>query len=134
MTAVFIRKTSAFIIVMFLAAFPGMPSPLFAAGLSNEQWKYLGAGDKGHQFYYDAASIINLSHDLIQVWTRELAPNTAPTRRLKEINCSFKIIRDQQVIEEKTDTKSQRIQNKPSAWHAMEKDPILNKMYQTLCR
>jgi len=130
----FIRKTMVKVIMLSLAAVLTMASRLPAADPSNEQWKYLGGNDKGTQFYYDAASVLYLSKDLINVWTRELAPNTAPTRKLMEINCAFRIMRDREVIVEKTDTKAPRIRNKPSAWHAMEKDPVTNTMYKTLCR
>lgn len=131
----FIRKIAANVmLVLYLTAATAMAAPPLPAGPSNEQWKYLGANDKGEQFFYDAASIVSFSKDLIQVWTRELAPNTAPTRRLREINCSFKIIRDRQVIVEKAGNKGPRQQNALSPWHAMENDPVTKKMYETLCR
>lgn len=122
------------VIMLALAAVMGMASPLLAAGPSNEQWKYLGGSDKGTQFYYDAASVLYLSKDLISVWTRELAPNSAPTRKLREINCSFRIIRDRQVIVEKPDNRAPGLQNSPSEWHAMERDPVTMTLYKTLCR
>ena len=130
----FIRKTMANVIMLSLVAVMGMVSPLIAAGPSNEQWKYLGGSDKGTQLYYDAASVLYLSKDLINVWTREIAPNTTPTRKLMEINCAFRIMRDREVVVEKTDTKAPRLQNKPSEWHAMEKDPVTMTLYKTLCR
>jgi hypothetical protein len=98
-----------------------------------DQWKYLGTNDKGVRFFYDATSVIYMSKDLIQVWTRELT-GEGPTKRLKEIDCSFKIIRDRQVIDEgrrKTPHQPPRL---PSPWHAMEQDPVTKELYKALCR
>ena len=135
MRAVFICRTVANILMaLFLTAAAVTAAPFPVADTSNEQWKYLGANDKGEQFFYDAASIVNFSKDIIQVWTRELAPNTAPTRKLKEINCGFRIIRDRQIMVEKTDTRAPSLQNRLSAWHAVEKDPVTMNMYKALCR
>jgi hypothetical protein len=62
------------------------------AGAAGEQWKYFGTNQKGERFFYDASSVMYLSADLIQVWTRELT-SEGPSKKLKEINCSHKIIR-----------------------------------------
>jgi len=133
MNVFFIRKALAFAMVLSLAAAPVMASPPLAAGPSTERWKYLGVSAKGSQFYYDAASTLYVSANLIQVWTRELAPNLPPTRRLQEINCSYRIIRDRQVTVEQAG-RAPRFQNSPSDWHAMEKDPITMTLYKALCR
>src|SRR5512135_1294449 len=120
-----IRKALAYVMVLSIAAAPAMASPPAAAGpsFSIEQWKYLGVDAKGTQFYYDAASTIYISANLIQVWTREIAPNLPPTRKLQEINCSYRIIRARQVKVEEAG-RAPRFQNSPSDWRAMEKDPI----------
>ncbi len=133
MSVFFIRNAFAYVLALSLAASPVMAAPPVAAGPSTEQWKYLGVDAKGSQFYYDAASTIYISANVIQVWTRELASNLPPTRKLQEINCSYRIIRDRQVKVEQSG-RAPRFQNSPSDWHPMEKDPITMTLYKALCR
>ncbi len=134
MNIFFIRKVFAAAMVLSLAAVPVMAAPPAAGpSLSIEQWKYLGVDPKGTQFYYDAASTIYISANVIQVWTREIAPNLPPTRKLQEINCSYRIIRNRQVKVEEAG-RAPRFKNSPSDWHAMEKDPITLTLYKALCR
>ncbi len=101
-----------------------------------EQWKYLGANDKGERFFYDSTSVIFLSKDLIQVWTKELGRD-GQTKRLEEINCSFKIIRDRQVQTEGQKKPLPRTPIRPPSpaeWRAMEKDPVTKELHRVLCR
>jgi hypothetical protein len=98
---------------------------------ATDQWKYIGANEKGERFFYDAASVLVLSQDVRQVWIKELSQN--PERRLIEINCSFKIIRDMQVISEG----KQKIPLRPAGrkdWQAIEKDPVMKELHKVLCR
>ena len=97
-----------------------------------DQWKYLGANDKGERFFYDSESVIHASADLRHVWIKELSAE--PERRLVEINCSFKIIRDRQVISEGKRKAPPRPVKLPSEWRAMEKDPIMQELHSVLCR
>jgi hypothetical protein len=99
---------------------------------SNDQWKYLGANKKGERFFYDAASVILVSQDVRHVWVKELSDD--PAKRLEEINCAFKIIRDLQVINEGKARPQRRPPRLPSEWHAMEQDPITQELYKALCR
>jgi hypothetical protein len=102
------------------------------AGAAEEQWKYFGTNKNGDRFFYDASSVMYLSADLIQVWTRELTSEGA-AKRLKEINCSYKIIRELQVIYEgkqKPRFRSHALLD----WRAMEQDPITLELYKDLCR
>jgi len=101
-------------------------------GAAEEQWKYLGSNQKGDRFFYDASSVTYLSADLIEVWTRELT-GEGPTKRLREINCSSKIIRDREVIYEGKQ-KPRVLPKTPSDWRAMEQDPITKELYKVLCR
>jgi len=98
----------------------------------NEQWKYFGSNEKGHRFFYDSASVVYFSKDIVRVWTRELTSD-APTKRNKEINCSSKIIRDVQVITEKTN-KAPHTSLTPSEWRAIENQPPMKELFKVLCR
>ena len=103
------------------------------AATINDQWKYIGANEKGERFFYDASSVVRMSADLIQVWTRELTGEGAE-KRLEEINCSFKIIRDIQVVSE---GQQKKIPPRPTGrkdWRAMELDPITKELHKVLCR
>jgi hypothetical protein len=102
------------------------------AGGADEQWKYYGTNEKGDRFFYDASSVIYTSADAIQVWTRELT-GEGPAKRLEEINCTYKIIRDLQVIYEG----KQKPRFRPHVyqeWRAMEQDPITKELHRALCR
>ncbi len=103
-----------------------------AEAAAADQWKYLGTNDKGARFFYDSTSVVPLSKDLIQVWTKEAGPD-GQIRRLKEINCSFKVIRDRQVVSETQAKKPVRPPG-PSDWKAMEKDPVTKELHRVLCR
>ncbi len=133
MNAFSVSKLAAYAIALSLTTVPVMAAPPLAVAPSTEQWKYIGVNEKGSQFYYDAASIMPVSPNVIQVWTRELAPNLPPARKLKEINCSYRIIRDRQVRVEEAG-RAPRFQNSPSDWQPMEKDPIAMILYKTLCK
>ena len=98
----------------------------------NDQWKYLGANEKGERFFYDSESVMQISQDLRQVWIKELS--SEPEKRFVEINCSFKIIRDRQVISEGKTKVPRRPVRFPSEWRAMEKDPITQELHKVLCR
>jgi hypothetical protein len=101
-----------------------------------DEWKYYGANEKGERFFYDQTSVIYLSPNLIQLWTRELTAE-GPTKRFQEINCSYKIIRDLRVVDEglrKAPIRPTRPLRLPSEWRAMEQDPITQQLYKTLCR
>ncbi|HWR59340.1 MAG TPA: hypothetical protein VN328_10670 [Thermodesulfovibrionales bacterium] len=98
---------------------------------ATDQWKYIGTREKGERFFYDAESVLLLSQDVRQVWIKELSEN--PERRLIEINCSFKIVRDVQVISEG----KKKIQLHPvarRAWQAIEKDAVMKELHKVLCR
>jgi hypothetical protein len=97
-----------------------------------DQWKYIGSNEKGERFFYDSESVIHVSMELRQVWIKELS--NEPERRLVEINCSFKIIRDRQVISEGKRRTPRRPVRLPSEWRAMEKDPIEKELHKVLCR
>lgn len=102
------------------------------AATVTDQWKYIGANEKGERFFYDASSVMRISAELIQVWTRELT-SEGSQKSLEEINCSFKIIRDRQVIYE--GKQKPRIRHlTPSNWRAMEQDPITKELHKVLCR
>jgi len=112
-----------------------MLAPVFSSGAeapATDQWKYLGANEKGERFFYDSESVIHVSQDLLQVWIKELS--NEPERRLVEINCSFKIIRDRQVISEGKPKVPRRPVKLPSEWQAIEKDPITQELHKVLCR
>jgi hypothetical protein len=98
-----------------------------------DDWKYYGTSEKGERFFYDETSVIYLSTDLIQLWTRELTAQ-GPTKRFQEINCSYKIIRDLQVIDEGIRKAPIRPPRLPSEWRAMEQDPITQQLYKYLCK
>ena len=102
------------------------------AGAADDNWKYYGTGKKGERFFYDASSIMRLSGDLIQVWTRELT-SEGPVKKLEEINCSYKVMRDLQVIYEGKQRPRVRPRT-PSNWQAMEQDPITKELHKVLCR
>ena len=112
---------------------------LSAAALSSvseaatDQWKYAGANEKGERFFYDSASVVYFSKDLIRVWIRELKAD-GQVKRFEEINCSFKIIRDIQVIDEGKKKIAVRPSRMPSDWRAMEKDPVTKELHKVLCR
>jgi hypothetical protein len=98
-----------------------------------DEWKYYGRNEKGDRFFYDQTSVIYLSPNLIQLWTRELT-DQGPTKRFQEINCSFKIIRDLRVVDEgfrKAPILPLRL---PSEWRAIEQDPVTQQLYKDLCR
>jgi len=103
-----------------------------AEAAADDQWKFIGANEKGERFFYDAASVIYASQDLRQVWIKELS--NEPERRLVEINCSFKIIRDRQVISEGKSKVPRRPVKIPSEWRALEKDPVMKELHKVLCR
>ncbi len=119
------------ILIVIVGAFLCSSGPEAATAV--DQWKYVGANDKGDRFFYDSTSVTPLSKDLIQVWIKELS--NEPERRLVEINCSFKVIRDRQVISEGTNRIVRRRPVKlPSEWRAMEKDPVTKELHKVLCR
>jgi hypothetical protein len=98
-----------------------------------DQWKYIGANDKGERFFYDASSVIRMSGDLLQVWTRKLTGEGAE-KRLEEINCSSKVIRDIQVVSERQQKNIPPRLIGRKDWRAMELDPITNELHKVLCR
>jgi hypothetical protein len=129
------RETNGPFLVAFLGGlFLVMLASVFSSGTeaATEQWKYLGGNDKGDRFFYDAASVIYASQDLRQVWIKELS--NEPERRLMEINCSYKIIRDRQVISEGKSKVPRRPVKLPSEWRAMEKDPVTKELHKVLCK
>jgi hypothetical protein len=107
---------------------------VFSSGVGavEEKWKYYGSDQKGNRFFYNDATVLRMSPDLIQVWTRELTAE-GPVKRLEEINCAYKIVRDSQVIYE--GKQRPRVPPRlPSAWRAMELDPITKELHKMLCR
>jgi hypothetical protein len=97
-----------------------------------EEWKYLCSNDKGESFFYDSASVLPTGPDVITLWTRQLT-REAPTRKMEEINCKYKIIRDRQVIVESSG-KAPNIKIRTSEWRAMEKHPDTQALYKAVCR
>ncbi len=104
-----------------------------AGQASTEQWKYFGANEKGERFFYDAASVIYVSNVFVKVWTRELTSGP-PTKRLKEINCPSKAIRDLQVIVETTGKAPRTGSLAPSEWRAIENVPPMKELHKAVCR
>ena len=102
------------------------------AGAAEDQWKYVGANQKGERLFYDASSVMYMSSDLIQVWTKEEA-GLGTMKKHKEINCSYKIIRDLYVIYEGKQMPPV-LSHVPSDWQAMEQDPVTKELYKILCR
>ncbi len=108
---------------------------LFSSGTeaATDQWKYVGANDKGDRFFYDSTSVTLLSKDLIQVWTKEIGRD-GQTKRLQEINCAFRVIRDRQVVNEGQKKAPIRPQIPTTEWRAMEKDPVTKELHKVLCK
>lgn len=114
-----------FVICVFFSA---------GAGAITDTWRYVGTGEKGSRLFYDSASVMYVSKDVIQVWTRELTAE-GPAKKLKEMNCSFKIVRDLEVI----DQGKQKAQLPPrpyqrSEWQAVEKNPLTKELFKALCK
>ncbi len=97
-----------------------------------EDWKHLSSNDKGESVFYDSASILQTAPDVITLWTRELT-REAPMRKLEEINCKYKIIRDKQVIVEGAG-KAPSMKVRVSEWRDMDKQPALKALYKAVCR
>lgn len=123
------NETFQCLFVLFAVAV--MVQTVTAEGVK-EQWKYLASNDKGESFFYDSASVLYTAPDVISVWTRQLTRD-APTRKLEEINCKYKIIRDRQVVLENPG-KAPNTRIRPSEWRAMEKQPATQALYKALCR
>jgi len=120
--------------VVLASLFVFASAALFSSGTeaATDQWKYLGTNEKGDRFFYDASSVIYAAQDLRQVWIKELS--NEPEKKLVEINCSFKIIRDRQVISEGKSKVPPRPVKLPSEWRAMEKDLVTKELHKVLCR
>ena len=123
------RRAASFVLVLWGLCGLFLSS---APGAGNEEWKYFGSNEKGERFFYDAASVMYFSNISIRVWTRELTAGP-PTKRLKEINCESKVIRDLQVTVETAD-KAPRANLRPGEWRAIENVPPMKELYKVLCR
>ncbi len=105
----------------------------FRAGAVNEQWKYIAANENGSRFFYDSSSIMPISNDVVHVWVKNLGHDGSVTRILEEVNCSYKIVREQQVISERRG-KSAPLPRPGLRWKAMERDPVMKELYKALCK
>ncbi len=123
-----------FFLSLFIIATILISSLAFSAGLpAEEKWKYFASNSKGEGFFYDTESIIRSSKDIILVWVKSIGHDSSVTRALEEINCSFRIVRDRQVIHE-VQNKAPRITNTISDWRPIEEDPVFVELSKTLCR
>jgi hypothetical protein len=97
---------------------------------ATDQWRYIGANEKGERFFYDTAGVLHFSRDEVQVWVREISHE--PVRKLKEIKCTHMTVRDRQIISETG--KALRPVRLPSKWQPVEQDPVMKELYKVLCR
>jgi hypothetical protein len=105
----------------------------FQAEAVNEEWKYVASNEKGDRTFYDASSVVPLSDNAFQVWVRDLGHDGTATKILKEINCSYKIVRDRQVISERGG-KSPLPPRPRKSWSAMEQEPVMKELHKLLCK
>ncbi len=107
---------------------------VFSSGVeaANEQWKYLGANEKGERFFYDSANVLFFSKDLVQVWVKELSRE--PATKLVEVNCTYKLVRERQIISEAQKKAPIPPPRLPSKWRPMELDPAMKELHKMLCR
>jgi hypothetical protein len=106
---------------------------LASGAAAADDWKYVAMSGKGDRFFYDASSVIPLSGGVFEIWIKKIGADGSSSRILSEINCSFKIIRDRQMITEIPDKGRQQCDIDPG-WRAMERDPAMLELFKILCR
>jgi hypothetical protein len=97
---------------------------------ATDQWRYIGANEKGERLFYDTSGVLHFSRDEVQVWVREISHE--PVRKLKEINCAHMTVRDRQIISDSG--KALRPVRLPSRWQPVEQDALMKELYKVLCR
>jgi acyl-CoA synthetase (AMP-forming)/AMP-acid ligase II len=105
----------------------------FRAEAVNEEWKYVASNEQGDRIFYDSSSVIPLSENAVQVWVKNLGHDGSSMKILEEINCSYKIVRERQIISERRG-KSLLPPRPRTSWKAMELDPVMKKMHKVLCK
>lgn len=100
-----------------------------AAWAAEPTWKAIaGKGGTGG-ILYDPSSVTRPSRDAVRVWIRK----TAQQRILEEFHCSYKIVRDVQVVTE-LPNKPPRITFVPSEWRGVVKESPLGELFGVICR
>jgi hypothetical protein len=103
-----------------------------AAKAVTEDWKYVASSKEGDRLFYDSSSVIPVSGNAVQVWVKKLGHDGSAVKILEEINCSFSIIRERQVVIERQGKTP--LSSKPrSNWQAMELDPVMKELHRILC-
>ncbi len=104
-----------------------------SASAVDDQWKYVTSTDKGARCFYDAASVIPLGKDVIEVRTREIGSDGTTTSSLEEVDCANKIVREREVTIDTRDRPPQ-VSHGLGDWRAMELDPFMSQLFKALCR
>jgi len=104
-----------------------------AAKAVTEDWKYVASNEEGDRIFYDSSSVIPFSENAIQVWVKKLGHDGSAIKILEEINCSYVIARERQVVIERQG-KSAPLPPRPrSNWQAMELNPMMKELHRILC-
>lgn len=125
------RGTVTIYFVVLLVLSVGLFS--FQAEAVNDEWKYVASNEKGDRIFYDSSSVLPISEHAILVWVKNLGHDGSATKILKEINCSYKIVREQQVISERLGN-SRQTPKPHTRWSAMELDPLMKELHKALCK
>lgn len=113
---------------------------LFCVGLlltraeaGSERWKPIAGKDGGPGLLYDPDSVTHTSKDARRVWIRSFNQDGSQRKVLEEVNCAYKIIRDIQVVTERPN-KPPQINNNPSEWREIVREPPFGDLLKILCR
>jgi len=104
-----------------------------AAKAVTEAWKYVASNAEGDRLFYDSSSVIPLSENAVQVWVKKLGHDGSAIKILEEINCSYMIVRERQVVSERQG-KSALPSRPRSNWQAMELNPMMKELHRILCK
>ena len=103
------------------------------AEAGKEQWKSISGNNNREWILYDPESVIYLQKDLVRVWVMGIDNNSTRRKSLEEINCSHKIVRDIEVITEKSN-KANVHNIAPSSWHGIVRNSARGELFKILCR
>ena len=109
-----------------LCGAPPFPNPARAAEPS---WKTVSDRSGNDAILYDPSSVTRPSRNAARVWIRK----TGGQRILAEFQCSYKIVREVQVVTEQPN-RPPGINMVPSDWRGVVPESALGELFRKICQ
>jgi hypothetical protein len=124
------RRVAIFWIFPLLLGLLIVPSN---AGTGSNKWIYIAGTKTDPGLSYDRESIIPVSGNVTQVWTKRLGRNSSEIRVLAEVDCANKIMRDVQIVVERPSAAASSL-NRDRSWRGVVRGTPEGELFTVICR